>query len=111
MTAEEILKKDVNYYIANPQEMTLFVKENYNEVICSYCPKQLPAIIGGWYSRIERDRYKKPCDYFMKKGDLVDATMQDIPGVERKHYNNFNITNEIAEALIQAGYGNLVKRK
>lgn len=95
MTRDEALKLGKRYFLKDlkaKKEMASLYKELYGEVICNYCDGDIKQAFETIYTL----RDQPLCKYKLKpKGKI-----SNIDG----HWTNFNLTDEIAERLIEQGY-------
>lgn len=101
MTRKEEIEKGLEYFEQNKNRMVSLYKEMYGETICLNCPGSLPFA----YNRMFRDREKEPSRYTMKRGRVIDTTMQENEDIVKGQFSFHNITDDIAENLIKHGYG------
>lgn len=92
MTREEALEKGPKYFQKNKQEMVSLYQELYGETICNYCPGEIQAA----FETIKRLKDQPISKYKLKPKTSITT----IDG----HWTNFNLTNEIAEMLIEKGF-------
>lgn len=93
MNREEAIQLGKQYFIKNPKEMVSLYKNLYGETICSYCPG---TIASAW------DTIKRNMDRPISRYRIKDK-YKKISNSEG-HWTNFNLTDEIAERLINQGY-------
>lgn len=106
MNVKEELNKGLDYFLKNPKKMGSLYKYVYGEPIACYC---------GWlikekYNQLLINVDKPVCKYKLKSGALIDTTMTD-KDIPKGMYNNYNLTDEVAEILLKNGYADFFNEK
>jgi hypothetical protein len=106
MNVKEELNKGLDYFLKNPKKMGLLYKFVYGEPISCYC---------GWlikekYNQLLANSERPVCKYKLKSGTLIDTTMSSLD-IPKGMFNNFNLTDEVAEILYKNGYSSFFKEK
>jgi hypothetical protein len=105
---KSIISKGVQYNIDNPREITDFFKSVFNEDLCRYCPGKIHDKFLE-LSQLNEHKLNSMLErkYRMLPGKLIDTyNSSELP---QGHWTDKNITDEVAEKLIKAGFGKFFK--
>lgn len=95
MDVREELKKGIDYFLSNQNEMVTLYKEATGVTISVNCGK---CVIDA-FKKLQR-KYDSRV-HKMKGGAVINNPFGDSP----PHFTRANVTDEISEKLINLGYG------
>jgi hypothetical protein len=100
MTRKEEIEKGLKYFKDNTDRIVSLYKEMYGETICVTCPGSLKIA----FEKMYKDRDKQFSSIRMKRGVVINTTMVNHPEIPKGHFTCKNITDEVANILINHGY-------